>query len=257
MEVDLKTISRLREKTGAGISDCKSALTEADGDMEKAVGVLRKKGEIKADKKSDRATNEGLIALALQNGRIAVVAVACETDFVSCGEDFIESVNELARKLLTMDLGSFRAWAEDFIKSELAAKVGENIRLVDFSVIQGEVIGSYLHANKKIASVVSLIGGSSELADEIAMQVAAMSPLYLSPETVSQDVVAKEKEIYKAQLKRAGKPEAIWEKVIQGKLNKFFEEVCLTEQAYIKDDAKKIKDLLGEVEIKEFKRYQI
>lgn len=257
MGVDLQTLSRLREKTGAGIGDCKNALAEAKGNMEKAVEVLRKKGGMKAANKSGRATNEGLVSLAFGNGKIAGVAVACETDFVSRGEDFIKAVDGFSRELLTADLESFRSRVEDSIKSELVVKIGENIKLADFGVTEGEVLGSYLHANKKVAGVVSLIGGSKEMADEIAMQVAAMSPQYLSPEATPQEVVSQEKGIYKAQLKQENKPEAIWEKIIQGKLGKFFEEVCLTEQIYIKDDTKKIKDLLGGAKIREFKQYRI
>ncbi|MEK7167896.1 MAG: translation elongation factor Ts [Patescibacteria group bacterium] len=257
MGVDLQTISQLRERTGAGIGDCKNALTEANGDMEKAIEVLRKKGEIKAAKKSDRATNEGLVSLAFRDDKIAGVAVACETDFVSRGEDFIMAVDGFSQKLLTSDQASFRSWAEDSIKSELVVKIGENIKLLDFGITEGGVLGSYLHANKKVAGVVSLTLGNKELASEIAMQVVAMSPRYLNPEEVPAEIVAKEKEIYEAQLKQENKPEAIWDKIIQGKLNKFFEDVCLTEQIFIKDDTKKIKDLLGGAKIKEFRKYQI
>jgi len=245
MPIDIKTISELRDKTGIGIGDCKAALEEAGGDINTAIEILRKKGELKAAKKADRAAKEGLIAFAEKDGKIAAITLNCETDFVARNEDFQKTASEFAGKLLEMgDENSFRAWAEDYIKNELVMKIGENLQLGGCGIFSGAVVGTYLHSNNKIAGIVILSGGSQELAKDIAMQVAAMSPKYLNPESVPAADLEKEKEIYKEQLKNENKPEAIWDKIISGKLAKFYEENCLTEQLFIKDDEKKIKDLL-------------
>lgn len=261
MSIDLKTISQLRETTGAGIGDCKHALEEAGSDLDKAVEILRKKGEIKAAKKSERAANEGLVAIAEDGQRAAVVVLNCETDFVAKNEDFIRAVQDLAEQLLNLGLEEFKQKADQKIKNELVVKIGENIQLGDFGIFDGEVLGRYLHANRRVAAVASLSGGSQELANDIAMQIAAMAPKYLKPEDVPAADLDKEREIYREQLKNEGKPENIWDKIIQGKLNKYYEDVCLLNQIFIKDDKKKISDLLAvagsEVMIKNFKRFSI
>ncbi|MEK7653394.1 MAG: translation elongation factor Ts [Patescibacteria group bacterium] len=257
MNINIKIISQLRDQTGAGIGDCKAALAETGGDIEKAIEVLRKKGEIKAAKKADRETKEGLVALAKGEGKLAAVVLACETDFVSRGDDFIKTAGDFAKKLLTDGEAGFREWAEGVIKNELVVKIGENIQLADFGVMSGEIIGSYLHSNKKVAGAVVLRGGDNSLADEIAMQVAAMSPKYLNLAVIPADILEKEKEIYREQLKNENKPEAIWNKIIDGKLAKFYEENCLLNQIYIKDETKKISDFLGDAEIINFKRFSV
>ncbi len=261
MGIDLQTITQLRNQTGAGIADCKKALEEASGDINKAIEVLRKSGEIKAAKKADRTTNEGLVSIVKEGGRAAVVVLACETDFVSRNEDFILAVSEYANKLLTLPEADFRNWAEENIKSELVLKIGENIKLGDFGIIEGQVLGTYLHSNKKIGAVVALTGGSEELANDLAMQVVAMTPKYLSSENIPVEEIEKEKEIYGEQMKAENKPEAIMEKIILGKLNKYYEDVCLLNQPFIKDDNQKISDLLREagegITIMEFRKFSV
>ncbi|MFA5029470.1 MAG: translation elongation factor Ts [Patescibacteria group bacterium] len=259
MSIDLSTISQLREKTGAGIGDCKRALEEAGGEIDKAIEILRKKGEIKAAKKSDRATNEGLVAIIRSGARIAVASLACETDFVARNDDFIQAANQLAAKLLDTPKAEFVSWAEQVIKNELIVKIGENIKLGDYGVFSGAVLGSYLHSNKKVAAVVVLDGGSDELASELAMQVAALSPKYLQPADIPAPELEKEKEIYRENLKNEGKPENMFDKIIEGKLAKYYEEVCLQSQVFIKDDSQKISDLLvaAGASVKEFKRFQV
>jgi len=258
MSIDIKTISQLRDQTGAGIGDCKKALEEADGVIEKAIEILRKKGEIKATKKADRTAKEGVVALAQEGNKIAAVVINCETDFVAINEDFINTVQGFAQKLLTENnKEAFRSWAEETIKNELVIKIGENIQLGNFGTISGEVVGSYLHSNRKVAGVVALSGGDAELAKDIAMQIVAMTPKYLNPETIPAEVLEKEKEIYREQLKAEGKPEAIWDKIITGKLSKFYEDNCLVNQKFIKDEEKNIKDILGENQIIEFTRFQV
>ena len=261
MGTDIKVVSQLREQTGAGIGDCKSALEEANGDTDKAIEILRKKGAIKAVKKSDRTTSEGVIAIAKQDNKVAIVGLACETDFVARTDDFVNTVDEFAKKLLTVSGDEFKTWAEGKIKNELIVKIGENIQLVSSEIIEGEVIGTYLHSNKKIVAAVVLSGGTEQLATDLSMQVAAMSPQYLKPEDVPSEVIDKEKEIYQDQLKTEGKPEEVWEKIIPGKINKFYKEVCLLKQVFIKDDKKSVEEFVKEqgedIEVVKFARHQI
>jgi elongation factor Ts len=258
MSIDLKLISELREKTGVGLSDCKSALEEAKGDLTLAVEIMRKRGEVKAAKKADRATKEGVIAISGDCKRLAVVALACETDFVARTEAFQATVKDFAEKLLAApDVETFKVSANQQIKDELTMKVGENMQIADAQVFSGDTVGVYVHSNKKVAGICVLGGGNSELASEVAMQIAAMAPKYLNPETIPAEVLEKEKEIYREQLKSEGKPEAMFDKIIAGKLAKFYEENCLVNQVYIKDDTKKIKDLLGNVQITAWARFAL
>ena len=256
MAIDLKLITQLREATGAGLNDCKTTLEEAGGDLDKAIELMRKKGEIKAAKKADRVVKEGVVALAGDNKRCAVVALACETDFVSRGDEFRAVAQELADKLLSSDADSFQAEAEAKVK-DLVLKIGENIQLAGSGIYEGEMIGRYLHANKKVAGIIVLKGADQVVADDVAMQIVAMSPKWLKPEMVAIEVIEKEKEIYREQLKNENKPEAIWDKIIDGKLAKFYEEYCLINQAFIKDEDKKVKDLLGDAEIIDWARFQV
>lgn len=261
MTIDLQTITQLRNQTGAGLADCKKSLEEAQGDITKAIEILRKSGEIKAAKKADRTTNEGLVAIIKEGHKAAGVVLACETDFVSRNEDFINAVSSYAQKLLNTPENDFKAWAEENIKTDLVLKIGENIKLGDCGVLSGPVLGVYLHSNKKTGAVVVLDGGSEALASDLAMQVVAMSPQYLSPESVPPEKIEKEKEIYRDQMKNENKPAEIIEKIIAGKLNKYFEEVCLLNQLFIKDDSKTISVLLKEagegITIKEFRKFSV
>ena len=261
MAIDTKLISQLREMTGAGIADCKASLEEANGDLDKAIEVLRKKGAVKAAKKSDRATSEGVIAQVVSGNKVATVGLSCETDFVARTESFLQTVDDYAKKLMEDGETSFKSWADEMIKNELITKVGENIQLSIAEIVEGEVLGTYIHSNKKIASVVVLKGGTQAVANELAMQVAAMSPQYVRPDEVTQDVMDREKDIYREQLKTEGKPEAMWDKIIPGKLNKFYQEVCLLNQPFIKEDKLSVQEWLeqqgAEIEIVKFSRYSI
>lgn len=256
MSIDVKLISQLRDKTGAGLSDCKTALEESSGDLDKALEIMRKKGEVKAAKKADRITKEGFVATAKSGNKIAIVALACETDFVSRGESFQSVANVMADKLLTSSEEEFKSWADEQIK-ELILKIGENIQLSAYGVFEGDIVGQYVHSNKKIAGIVVLNKGEQSVAEDIAMQIVAMSPKWLKPEEVDIDILNKEKEIYREQLLSEGKPEAMIEKIVGGKLNKFYEENCLLNQVFIKDDSKKIKDLLVESEIINWAKFQV
>ncbi|HCC22870.1 TPA: elongation factor Ts [Candidatus Falkowbacteria bacterium] len=247
MAVDTQTIVKLRQMTGAGMVDCKKALEESAGDLDQAVDILRKKGEAKAAKKAERATNEGIITFAESDGKVAYVALKSETDFVARNEDFVAAGQELAQKLLTMNAEEFQVFADAKIKNELVVKIGENIQLGDHGVVAGNVVGSYLHSNKKAAAIVTLSTGTKELAAEVAMQAVAMRPDYVKPEDVPADVIAKEKEIAAEQLKQEGKPAEIIEKILGGKLNKFYEDVCLVKQVFIKDDKQTVENYVKSI----------
>lgn len=243
--MSLELIKEVRQITGAGMSDIKIALDEASGDKDKAIEILRKKGQKIAAKKSDREIKEGVIALAnVDNKKIALVGLGCETDFVAKNEDFQTAVLELAQKLSEMGKDKFIAWAEKYIQDDLIVRIGENLQLVFSEVFEGNVVGTYLHSNNKVASVVVLSEGPVEAAKEVAMHASAMAPKYLKPEDVPAEVVDKEKEIFVEQLKKEGKPDNIIEKILEGKVNKFYAEVCLVKQTYVKDDKKTVEQFL-------------
>jgi elongation factor Ts len=264
-DVTLELIKELREKTGAGIMDAKEVLKEANGDIDKAIELLRKKGDKIAMKKQNREAKEGVIAFAEEDNKIAVVELYCETDFVARNEDFIAAADTFAQKLLAVDKTDFEPWAQDEIKNNLIVKVGEKLQLGNFEVIEGSVVGSYLHINKKVASVVVLSVGDEELAHSIAMQIAAMNPLYLSPEDVPEEEKQKEKEIYREQLASEKKPESVMEKIIEGKMEKYYSEVCLLKQPFFQDEKKTIEDLVtdnasklgGKIEVSQFVRFKL
>ena len=254
----MEDIKKIRDLTGAGIVDCKKALDEAGGDIDKAVEILRKKGEAKAAKKPDRATNEGLVEIVSVNNKVSIVKVLCETDFVARNEDFKSFVKETAKAGLE---GSAEEYFNDK-KDEFVLKIGENLTFGAGEVLEGEYIASYLHSNNSVGSVVIFNKEIDEqLAVDIAMQATAMSPDYLSPEDVPVEEQEKEKEIYREQLKKEGKPEEIIEKILEGKINKYFEEVCLTKQSFIKEDKKKVEQVLAEADkeakIIKFIRYSL
>lgn len=242
--MSLELIKDVRQITGAGMSDVKKALDEAGGDKDKAIEILRKAGQKIAAKKAEREIKEGVIALAKGDGKIAIVGLGCETDFVALNEDFIKTVDELASKLLELGKDDFESWANEYIQNELIVKIGENLQLAEFDVIEGKTIGTYLHSNKKIASIIALSEGSEDVAKEVAMHAAAMAPKYLKPEEVNTEELEKEKEIYREQLKKEGKPENMLEKILEGKVQKYYTEVCLLKQPFVKDDKKTIEQYL-------------
>ncbi|MCD4761107.1 translation elongation factor Ts [bacterium] len=257
--MSLELIKDVRSITGAGISDVKKALDEASGDKDKAIEILRKKGQKIAAKKSAREIKEGVIAVAFTEGKLAIVGLGCETDFVAKNEDFQKSVQELANKLLEMGKEKFEIWVTKHIQDELIVRIGENLQLLQSDILEGKVIGTYLHSNNKVASVVVLTEGTEDIAKEVAMHTTAMAPRYLKPEDVPADIVSKEKEIFTEQLKKEGKPEDIIERIMQGKVNKFYTEVCLLKQTYVKDDKKSIEQFLKDnnAQIEKFGYYSI
>lgn len=260
--MDLSQIKQLRDMTGAGVMDCQNALQEANGNLDEAVELLRKRGQKMADKKSSRTAKEGIISISEKNNKIAVVCLNCETDFVARNDGFIASGKEFSDRLLEMNsIAEFETWATEKIKNELIVKIGENLQLGKCDIIESEIQDYYIHSNKKIAAVVCLKNGNRELAKEIAMHITAMSPQYFIPADVPAEILEKEKEIYREQLKAEGKPENMIETILNGKVEKFYKENCLIKQAFIKDDKISIEQLLknaGEnVEIEKFTRYSL
>jgi elongation factor Ts len=263
MTVTAQTVKELREKTGAGMMDCKKALVEVGGDMEKAVDRLRQKGMARAATKSGRATSEGLVSLATSaDGRhIALAALLCETDFVARGDQFQDLAAKVAQTVLDKnpaDQDALRALVGEDL-TRLIAAVGENMQLGKFARYSlkedNEIVGSYIHSNRKIGVLACLALDNAadkdktevrELAKNIAMQVAAANPLALDAASLDPAAVAREREIYRQKALEEGKPAAIVDKIADGAVKKFQKEVCLLEQPYIRDDKKSVGDIVRE-----------
>lgn len=255
MSISAAQVKALREKTGAGMMDCKKVLVEAGGDEEKAVTLLRERGMAKAEKKAGRATSEGTIGIKIDGPAGVMVELLCETDFAAKNEEFSSFAAGLAEKVFE---GGFEK-SEDVPEelkdlTDLVTKIGENMgvgRVARLSVESG-IIGSYVHSTGKIGVLVGLNGATeadADLAKDIAMQVAAANPLCVSSDQVPEDLKEKEMAIYKKQAMEEGKPEEIAEKIIIGRINKYYKEVCLLDQPFIKEDKKAVKDLLKGTDI--------
>ena len=264
-------VKELREKTGAGMMDCKKVLTETDGDLEKATELLRERGIAKAAKKSGRVAAEGVVeAYISEDGKVgAVVEVNSETDFVAKNEEFKQFVMDVAKQIVKNNPKSVEdLLAEPSISVEgktvnevlidKIAKIGENMtirRFTRFETVNG-LIEKYIHGDGKIAVLVNMENGSKELAKDICMQIAAARPEYVSREQVPAERLEKEKEILKAQTMNEGKPEAIAEKIVMGRINKFYEEVCLVDQEFVKDSSMKVSQVLKDAKVIEFARFE-
>ncbi len=265
-------VKDLREKTGAGMMDCKKVLTETDGDMEKAIELLRERGIAKAAKKSGRVAAEGLVESYIsEDGKVgAVVEVNAETDFVAKNDEFKKFVLSVAKQVVEKnpkDLEDLLAQESidesgktvNDVLTDKIAKIGENMNIRRFARFESTgLLESYIHGDGKIAVLVNMKGGDHEVAKDVCMQIAAARPEFLNEDTVPEDRVNKEKEILKAQTMNEGKPEAIAEKIVQGRIRKFFEEVCLVDQVFVKDPNKKVSDILKEHngEVVEFARFE-
>ena len=269
MQITAEQVSKLRERTGAGMMDCKKALTENAGDFDKAVEYLRKKGIASAAKKSGRTAKDGTVYSLIDADHHAAVLVEvnCETDFVAKTENFQKFVGQIAKHIAKANPESPAALlaqkfdanktVEEFVREGIAT-LGENMmvrRFVRFPLTAGKEVKSYIHMGGKVGVLVELnlanaAKASSEqfqtLIRDLSMHIAAASPLYLKPEEVSADVVAKEKEIALAQLAGQNKPADVLEKIASGKINKYYEETCLIKQKFVKDDKKTIEALVNE-----------
>lgn len=242
MAVTLDQIKDLRAATGVSMMACKVALEEAKGDFETAVDILRKKGEAKSAARALRETKNGVIAVKIDGGKGVLVDLQCETDFVSRGEEFVKLGDDLAEKLLK---GEIKVSDRDVTEvKDAAMKFGENVLIANMELVNGDVLGSYVHSNKRIGVVVALKGGSTEVAKDVAMHIAATNPQFVSPDEVSQELVDREKGIWAEQLKSEGKPAEIVEKIMMGKEKKYREENALLKQVFVKDPDKTIEQVL-------------
>ena len=275
VNISAKDVNELRKKSGSGMMDCKKALVEAEGDFQKAIDILRKKGQKVSAARSNRETSEGLVLCKLNSdeSQASILSFTCETDFVAKNEDFpslAQDIMEVAfeNNLESIDevlVSEINGSTIDQLIVEMVGKIGEKIKILDFQIMSGEKIVPYIHAGSKLGVLVSLNNTANTdyvtAGKDIAMQIAAMNPIALDRDQVDQSVVEKEIEIGKEQARKEGKPEQIIEKIAQGKLQKFFKENTLLSQSFVKDNSLTIKSYLTtfypELSIESFIRISI
>jgi elongation factor Ts len=273
MAITAGMVKELREKTGAGMMDCKKALTETNGDMDKAVDFLREKGLSSAAKKADRIAAEGLTAVEIQGNTAVLVEVNCETDFVAKNEEFQQFISDVSKHILAVRPSSVEEVLDQPLNggsetvqqrlSGLIAKIGENMNLRRFELIEktdADVFGGYVHMGGRISVLTVLENSTDEnVAKDISMHVAAINPRFLSKDQVSEEVVAAEREILTQQALNEGKPANIVEKMVEGRLSKFYSEVCLLEQSFVKDPDITVGKLAQKVgaNVRGFVRYEL
>jgi elongation factor Ts len=272
MAITAAQVKELREMTGLGMMECKQALTETDGDKDAAIELLRKKAGAKVEKKAGRTAADGVISIAVNSGNkvAAIVEVNTETDFVAKGDEFRGFASDIAARIAAdkpADVEALKALpikdGSDLSISKaleaLVQKLGEKMDVRRFATIASDnTVGSYIHGGK-IGVIVEVEGGSEDLAKDLAMHIAAARPQFVTPEEVPEDVKAKEREIFVAQAKESGKPDNIIEKMVEGRLNKFLAEICLTGQAFVKDPDTTIEKLLSTAgaRVVKFVRYEV
>jgi len=284
MAVSAQQVKELRDKTGAGMIDCKKALEDSNGDLEVAIDILRKKGAAVAAKRAERAANEGVVLTKIYNDgkSAAMVEVNCETDFVAKNEDFVSFANLALEAVVAnhpSDVDSLMSLSvngknlADELNS-LVGKIGEKIQVSRFTIEQAETgtIVDYIHHGSKLGVLISAENVPADnslefvlILKDFAMQIAAMRPISIYREEVDNTLIEKEMEIYKELARKEGKPEQILEKIATGKLNKYYEENCLFEQAFVKDNSKKVSTLIEEfnnkngtqAKLSKFKRFHL
>ena len=264
-------VKELRETTGAGMMDCKKALTATDGDKEKAIDWLREKGISKAEKKAGRIAAEGAVAAYISDdAKVGVlVEVNCETDFAAGNEQFRALEEKIAKHIAATnpaDLDALNASEIDgktvaALVTEATATIGENIQVRRFARFAANTSTPYIHAGGKIGVLVNfkVDGGidATEIAKDVAMQIAAAAPATIDRSGVDAAALEHEKEVLRKQALEEGKPEKIVERMVEGRINKYYKEVCLNEQIFVKDSDKTVKDILGDVKVTAFTRYQL
>ncbi len=265
MAITAKQVKELRDKTGAGMMDCKKALVEADGDFDKAIEVLRKKGAAVAAKRAERSAKEGIVLTKIldNNSKGIILEINCETDFVAKSDDFVGFANSVMNTIV----GQAPATLNELLEAEnegrkikdtlldITGKIGEKIEISRFAIENAEngVVVDYVHHGSKLGVLVTVDNTNDEGKEfiptikDFAMQVAAMKPIYVYREEVPVEVIEKEKEIYKEVARKEGKPEQILERIAEGKLNKYFQENCLFEQTSIKDNTKSVGIIMKEL----------
>jgi len=270
MAITAALVKELRERTGAGMMECKKILTETDGDIDLAIEELRKRGAAQADKKAGRIAAEGTIVTLVEGTKGVAIEVNSETDFSAKNDAFVRFANQAAKTVLAQAPADLEALASSQTESgssveesrqALIQEIGENISVRRFEVLEandGEVVGAYQHGNK-ISVLVRLAGGSEDLAKDIAMHIAASKPVCVSADEVPADLLAKEREIFMAQAAESGKPAEIMEKMVEGRIRKYLNEVTLLGQAFVKDPDQTVEKLLksANAEVKQFVRYEV
>ena len=258
--VSMEDIKKLKEMTGAGLMDAKRTLEETNGDIDEAVKILRQKGLAKAGKRAENETHEGTIVVCQEGNKVLILRVNCETDFVAKTEVFQEFAGHAAKMILEAGLtcGADLPAALDEERKSAIAKLGENIILSEWKFLEGSgTVYSYVHMNK-IGVAVDFAGNpSEETMKNVAMQIASMNPLGLKKEDIPADIVAREQEIYQEKARQSGKPEAVLPKIVEGMMNKFYQESILLEQPFVFDESKKVSDLLGSATINAFIRVSL
>ena len=270
MNITAEMVKNLREMTGAGMMDCKKALVETNGDMDKAVDYLREKGISKAAKKADRIAAEGLSNIFVDGNKAVVLEVNSETDFVAKNAEFQELVEKIGKTILSSDVKSVEdalnltvdgTSLNDLIVAA-TAKIGEKLSLRRFELVtkkDDEVFGTYLHMGGKISSLIVLKGGNENVAKDIAMQSAAMKPSYVSRDEVPSEEIEHERSVLTSQALEEGKKAEFVDKIIEGRLSKYFEEICLIDQAFVKDSGLTVKNYLSQnnAEVTLMVRYEV
>ncbi len=271
MAITASMVKELRERTGAGMMDCKKMLTETGGDIEAAIELMRKSGAAKADKKSGRVAADGKVVITVSDDgkEASIVEVNCETDFVAKDENFINFVNAVGARVLAdkpADIDALSALPLDSgetveeVRAGLVAKIGENMKVRRFEIISSDAgeVYSYSHG-VRIGVAVALKGGDEALGKDIAMHIAASRPMCISEEGVPEDTLAKEKEILIAQAEGSGKPMEIIEKMVEGRMRKYLAEITLVGQPFVKDPDQTIGKLLKDAgaEVTSFVRYEV
>ncbi len=270
MAITAALVKELRERTGAGMMECKKILTETNGDIDLAIEELRKRGAAQADKKAGRIAAEGTIVTLVDGDTAVTVEVNSETDFVAKDENFVSFANQVAAAVLANKPADVEALAAceaadgqsvEEARQALIAKIGENISVRRFEIIHagdGELLGAYQHGNK-IAVLTKLNGGTAELAKDIAMHVAASNPVCVSADDVPAELLQKEREIFTAQAAESGKPAEIMEKMVEGRIGKYLKEVTLLGQAFVKDPDQSVEKLLNShsAGVVQFVRYEV
>tara|TARA_B100000029_G_scaffold48863_1_gene44676 strand:+ start:91 stop:960 length:870 start_codon:yes stop_codon:yes gene_type:complete len=267
MEISASLVKELRERTGAGMMDCKAALNEASGDIEEAIKIMRKSGAAKAAKKAGRIAAEGIISIRQKENDIVMLEVNCETDFVAKDDNFLSFADAIVNVIMENDVNDI----DNLLKlnlgnqtieeatQQLVTKIGEKVTIRRFEKcsIKNEV-GIYLHGTR-IGVVVETKGGDQELAKDIAMHIAASRPLYINEDNVAKEVLDKEREIYLAQAKESGKPEEIIKKMVEGRIKKYIKEITLLGQPFVKDPDQSIDKILksAEANVLSFIRYEV
>ncbi|MBE9439180.1 elongation factor Ts [Staphylococcus epidermidis] len=272
MSISAKLVKELREKTGAGMMDCKKALTETDGDIDKAIDYLREKGIAKAAKKADRIAAEGLVHVEVKDNEAAIVEINSETDFVARNEGFQELVKEIANHILDSKVETVDALMESKLSSgktvdermkEAISTIGEKLSIRRFSIrtkTDNDAFGAYLHMGGRIG-VLTVVEGTTdeEAAKDVAMHIAAINPKYVSSEQVSEEEINHEREVLKQQALNEGKPEKIVEKMVEGRLRKYLQEICAVDQNFVKNPDETVEAFLKAKggKLTDFVRYEV